>query len=101
MPTEMDDRQELLCWLTEHRAILRKYDSCSLFELAKVCLSWIDEKILYEVLSHWHVGSGLDMRFREAMGIGKELRYLEKQARPLGDQWDSLVSYLLHGKEWE
>lgn len=94
----MTEKEELLAWAALNRPVLLGRTANEVAYLAR--LNDFSAPIVYDVFSHWSPVSGLDTRFREAMGVGKELYYLDSRDDPFKEQWHALGLYLLEGREW-
>lgn len=90
-PDEMEVRQ----WAKENRLTLQKYETSEMFLMAKACLPWIDDKVIYRVLSHFRdalQGSDINNRAYFKTWLLDETVQSLKPFN-LREQWQELADY--------
>lgn len=102
--TPEEHKAELRTWLKENRHILNKYQSNELFEMAQICLPWVPELILYNVLSHYHDAiQGTNFDNRAKMHIDHETITIEMMSGVihLSEYWFELWRYQTKGRDYD
>ena len=86
----MNPEQEVQHWLSNNKQILMFRSSDEVMELARMCLSWIDPKVLYRELSHYFMDRETNTHYktREAWYVDRELDF---QRKDLLEKWNRVA----------